>query len=322
MCVRNSGSWCLKQTPLRYIDRGKERDVLPPGVVTSSDLTNLYQVITFPTNDLRWVAPPGVTSLTNRPAPRNSQWGFIGRGFIPYGLPDTRIYVLWYGFASENYFSNAPEDYLHPITAEDSPGSYSKDFRVHARYKLAASTPKLPVSIQFSMYRKYMDHSALQGRKDVFESTNCLFSVKSSTNLGALTLPKVIRAEFFGFPVSSNYNISVPVGSISVLVTNVRRSLTSEDFKTPTPTNAVVSDLRPISFDAPVGVALGPMQGWPAPQVGRARYDQAVRNYLKKQQVARNRPLAWRAIFASFVICPVVLFLRRRYKRGSAKSPM
>jgi hypothetical protein len=317
MSVKEDGRWYLTQTPISFIDRGQERKDLSQSVVTSSDLTNLYLVKTFSTNRLRWVGPPGAPVPTNLPPAGNSQWATIGRGFIPYGLSDTKIYALWYGFGSERYFVNAAADYLPPIMAEDNEGTYSRDCRVHARYRLATTTPKLPTSIQFSIYHRYMGEDVAQRRKDIFDSTNCLFSVRSFTNVGSLTFPAEITAEFFGFPVSSNYFASVPVGTISILVTNVGTAPIDLDFKPEITGTAVVSDLRPISFDGPVGLVLGPVTNWPAAETGKAKYDRLVQAYKHNHNVRRWHLWTFRLVLLLLVTSPLVVYWRKYSQKAN-----
>lgn len=96
MTVADDGRWSLKQTPLKHLKRKEDHTHFRVNSFASSDLTNLYQLVTFPTNGVdpamrRNLAPKGTQARTNMPV--NNQSGMIARGVVPYGFGDTKVYV-------------------------------------------------------------------------------------------------------------------------------------------------------------------------------------------------------------------------------------
>ena len=151
--------WLLNTRPVTFLKHGEVRKDIGFVSTVSSDATNLYSLTTFLPNVpirrlLRTNASATIYSTT---ASTNSGAGLVAKGAVPYAIPDTKVYVLWYAFASGGYLAATEDGFIHPLAPLDQPGDYAKDFRVRAEWVLSSTHPRVPLWIKFTSYRKWMD---------------------------------------------------------------------------------------------------------------------------------------------------------------------
>jgi hypothetical protein len=331
--------WRLDRVPVRFVRDGKVREVLPESYIASSDGTNVYYLTSMLTN-LTFSAPSvtsnrsglvflsaanvGATNLDRRQT-RNTASAIIGKGVIPYDMPDSSIHIMWYAFASEAYFSTVRDDYIYPVHGFTSVGEASRDFRARASWELTRTSPRLPRWILFGSYERFMDSEGKATRQDILRATNCFYQVRAFTNWGGWTFPLEVFAQFYVHPVATNYSIVRPSGTVSATVTGIVAGAASAEFTPVLPGQTLISDIRPVDRNAAAAAAMGIGTRWPTVAEAGAQYAHQAKAWENTGRRAERRLVSFRAAFAAICVLPLGLTLlwwalgRRKRRKTNTK---
>lgn len=173
LVVVSNSLWKITLTPIEWLDRGKT--VTPQlgfQTVIAGDGKEFYYEVVSPQ-----LTTPQV---------------IVGLGEGPFSVPNSELYVLWYGFASSTYLQENQGKELLPSRQLHDGINLRKGYKVPAKVNLNQTKPFLPNEIVLAL------GSYEIGGAGVPFLTNCIIrSYFDNTGVLSLNIPKRVTADYF-----------------------------------------------------------------------------------------------------------------------------
>lgn len=235
--VSNS-SWQIQTTPIEWLEDGVAFTPKQPyQSIGSCDGSQFY-------HEIRSEA--------------SKQQIIVGAEPVPFGVPASSMYILWYGLASGSFLKSGPQDGLPPARQMQDKINMLNGYKVPGRYELNSKPPFLPTLVALPLGKYELGDAP----KSAFY-TNCIIRSRfDPESVTSLSLPSEIVAEFIVYdslvPAKGRKETDIVVSVKNVQVLAANNSATQDfhfDVKPLIEGDALVSDLRPVQNG--VGPAVG-----------------------------------------------------------------
>lgn len=241
--------------------------------IASSDGTNFYMVSKSGTS-----TTGGSISATptNRLSIKAS--AVIGPGNVPFSGWNESCPVIWYAFASFNYFrALQPGAVMFPMHTVSFEDAEAREHLVPGRWELFKEPPYLPRFVQTSNYFNFTTMPTEYELKErTFPNTNVLFQVSATTNHHELTIPTRVSVDTFFHRQEGGSVKSFKGQHFEVSVQKIEELREPVGARPALEVNAKVDDLRYWLSDPAMSVSVITTNGWPGDKT-------LEENYLKRR---------------------------------------